>query len=185
MAQAQGQRTGGRVWDAVVRYGHWLLAVSIALAWYTKNGGGVWHEWIGYASLVLVVLRMVWGWIGSRYARFRQFVCSPAATVRYAKQVLRGAEPRYLGHNPLGGWMVLVLLLAIALTGFTGWLYTTNTYWGEVWLENLHEGCAIFVLVLVALHVCGVVFTSLHHRENLIAAMIHGRKRPPVGDDMA
>jgi cytochrome b len=177
-------RSNYRVWDPVVRIGHWLLALSIALAWFTKEGGGVWHEWIGYVSLGLVALRVAWGCVGSRYARFSRFVCSPAATWRYVGQLWSGRKLRYVGHNPLGGWMILALLVNTALAGLSGWLYTTNAYWGEQWLEDVHEAFAISLLVLVAFHVAGVIVSSAIQRENLVVAMVDGHKRPPAGDDI-
>lgn len=176
MKHAGEQRSGIKVWDPLVRIVHWSLAVSIAAAWFTRSGGGVWHERIGYVSLALVVVRVVMGLAGSRYARFSQFVRAPAATLRYAGDVIKKREQRHIGHNPLGGWMILALLSTVAVIDFTGWLYTTNAYWGEEWLENLHYALAVFLLVLVALHVCGVIAASMRHRENLVAAMFHGRK---------
>jgi cytochrome b len=178
-------RPGVRVWDPLVRIGHWALVLSIVLAWLTRSGGGVWHEWIGYASLALIALRIAWGWIGSGYACFTQFVRSPAATLRYARLVLAHREPRYLGHNPLGGWMVLALLVNVALVGITGWLFTTDAWWGDERMENIHNAFAISLLVLAAIHVTGVIVTSLRHRENLVAAMLHGRKRPPAEGDVS
>ena len=173
-----------RVWDPLVRFGHWTLAVSIAAAWLTREGWGARHEWIGYAALLLVAVRVVWGWAGPRYARFAQFVHGPSNTLRYAGRVLRANEPRHVGHNPLGAWMTVALLATTALTGASGWIYTTDQYWGDERVEDLHEALAIFLLVLVPLHVAGVVAASLRHRENLVGAMIHGRKRPPEGDDI-
>lgn len=166
-----------QVWDPLVRLGHWLLVLSIAIAWLTREAAGQWHEWIGYASLGVVTVRIAWGWLGPRTARFADFVRSPAATLRYGQQVLAGCEARYTGHNPLGAWMIVALLLASALVGFSGWLYTTDTYWGVEWVENLHSILADALLVLVGLHVAGVVFSSWRHHENLVAAMFHGRKR--------
>jgi len=177
-------RPAVKVWDPVVRVLHWTLAASIAAAWVTRHGGGIWHEWIGYASLLIVALRVAWGWIGPRYARFGQFVHTPSATLSYASRMLVRREARHIGHNPLGGWMILALLSVAALSGLSGWLYTTEAFWGAEWMENLHEALAIFLLVLVALHVAGVIAASWRHRENLVAAMIHGRKRPPAGDDV-
>lgn len=172
------------VWDPVVRILHWMLAISIAAAWITRHGYGVWHERIGFASLLIVALRILWGWGGPRYARFNQFVRTPAATLQYAGLMLKHREPRHIGHNPLGGWMILALLSVAAFSGLSGWLYITDAYWGAEWLENLHEALAVFLLVLVALHVAGVVAASLRHRENLVAAMIHGRKRPAEMNDV-
>ena len=91
--------------------------------------------------------------------------------------MLARREPRYLGHNPLGGWMIVALLLMVGLVGASGWLYTTDRFWGVAWVEELHEQLSNLLLILVALHVAGVLYASYRHRENLIAAMIHGRKR--------
>ena len=174
-----------KVWDPLVRAAHWLLAASIVAAWLTREGWGVWHEWIGYGTLFLAAGRMVWGWLGPCYARLSQFVHGPAATLRYARRVSRATEPRHVGHNPLGAWMILALLTVTGLTGLSGWIYTTDQYWGDERVEALHEALAIALLVLAALHVAGVITASLRHRENLVGAMIHGRKRPPAGDDIA
>lgn len=166
-----------RVWDPLVRVGHWLLAISVIVAWLSRHGWGAWHERIGYASLAIVAIRLLWGWRGSQHARFSDFIRSPGSTWRYALQTLRGSEGRYLGHNPLGGWMIVALLTLIALVGGSGWLYTTDRYWGVEWVEELHHTLANILLGLIAVHVAGVLFASWRHRENLIGAMFHGRKR--------
>jgi cytochrome b len=181
---AAGGPEAARVWDPVVRVLHWCLAASIAAAWLTRHSGGGWHERIGYATLAIVALRLIWGWVGPRHARFSQFVRGPSATWRYALAMLAHREPRHVGHNPLGGWMIVALLLTAALAAGSGWLYTTDEFWGIAWVEQLHEALAIFILVLVALHVLGVIAASVRHRENLAAAMIHGRKRPAQGEDV-
>ena len=173
------------VWDPVVRIAHWSLAASIASAWFTRTGGGVWHERLGYAALGLLLLRLVWGCVGPAYARFASFLRSPAATARYAASVMQRTDVRYLGHNPLGGWMIVALMLATAVAAITGWLYTTDAYWGDAWMERIHETAAVALLLLVALHVAGVVFTSIRQRENLVLAMIIGRKRAPGERDVA
>lgn len=166
------------MWDPLVRIGHWLLALSIALAWLTKAGTGrEWHEEIGYVALAVIAVRIAWGWLGSSYARFASFLRTPAATLRYGRQLLAGHEPRCIGHNPLGGWMIVALLLDTALVGASGWLYTTDRFWGVAWVERLHSILSDSLLILIAAHVGGVIFSSWRHRENLIAAMLHGRKR--------
>ena len=172
------------MWDPLVRVMHWSLVATVLLSWMTKEGAGKWHEWLGYAASAVVVVRVAWGVIGSRYARFSQFVRPPGITLRYGARVLRGSAPRYIGHNPLGGWMTLALLIGVGLTGFTGWLYTTPQYWGVEWMEDTHNAVAIAVLLLAAMHVAGVITTSLTHRENLIGAMIHGSKRAAHADDV-
>jgi cytochrome b len=170
-----------KVWDLLVRAGHWTLVAGIVATWLVH---GKWHEWLGYTVLAVVTLRVAWGFIGSRYARFAQFLLSPSATLGYGKQILARSEPRHLGHNPLGGWMIATLLVTITGICATGWLYTTERFWGVGWVENLHEGLTNVLFALVALHVGGVIFSSLRHGENLVAAMIHGRKRAPGERDV-
>lgn len=172
------------VWDRLVRVLHWSLALSVLAAWLSSEGWARWHEWVGYVSLACIVVRLVWGFAGPRHARFGNFVRTPSATLAYARQVAAGSEPRYVGHNPLGGWMILALLLVAALTGLSGWLYTTDAFWGVEWVEEVHEVLAEGLLVLIALHVAGVIFSSRRHRENLVAAMLHGRKRPAASGDI-
>jgi cytochrome b len=135
--------------------------------------------------LGVVCLRICWGFTGSKYARFRQFIYSPGHTLKYSQDILHGRHQRYIGHNPLGGWMIATLLATLIAVCFTGWLYTTDTYWGVEWVEDLHEGLATLLLVLVAFHVGGVIFTSVFEKENLVTSMIHGRKRKPGAKDIA
>ena len=174
-----------KVWDAIVRLSHGSLLAGVGAAWITSERWTAWHEPVGRAVLAVVALRVVWGFVGSPYARFAQFVRSPAHTARYTARLLHRREPRYLGHNPLGGWMVMALLATVALAGCSGWLYTTDAFWGDARVENVHNALAILLLVLVGLHVTGAIVTSARHRENLVAAMVHGRKRPPADDDIA
>jgi len=128
--------------------------------------------------------RLPWGWLGPRHARFADFLHPPRHTLAYARSFLAATAPRYLGHNPLGGWMVVALWAAVAATSATGWLFTTETYWGIEWVEKLHKWCANVLLALATLHVAGVATACFRHRENLVAAMIHGRKRTPGLSDI-
>lgn len=178
---APGHATGVEVyvWDPLVRAGHWLLVAAVAAAWFTRHGGGIWHDVTGYVALAIVALRLLWGRFGSRHARFGDFLRGPRATWRYARQMMRRAEPPHVGHNPLGGWMIVALLVTVALVSLSGWLYTTDRFWGVAWVEAVHSLLADALLVLVAVHVAGVLYASWRHRENLVAAMIHGRK--PAG----
>jgi cytochrome b len=171
------------VWDRLVRVTHWGLAASILVAWITRTGSPVIHDWSGYAALAFALLRIAWGFSGQDHARFASFVRAPRPTLTYAWLLLRGREPHHLGHNPLGGWMI-VALLALALgASLSGWLYTTDAYWGVEWVERLHHVLADLLMVCVLLHLAGVVFTSLRQRENLVAAMLHGHKRARDGSD--
>jgi len=173
-----------KVWDLLVRCCHWLLVISVALAWLTKHSQSEWHENLGYLALAIVLLRLCWGFIGTRYARFSHFIRTPGHTLTYARAVIDGSARRYIGHNPLAGWMTIALLSMVFLVCWTGWLYTTDMFWGVEWVEELHEGLTNILLGLVALHVIGAISTSRHTGENLVAAMIHGRKRPPAANDL-
>lgn len=178
-----------KVWDRFVRVAHWSLAACVLAAWITaeaklKSAEAI-HEWLGYAALAVIALRCAWGWIGTRYARFEQFVATPSRVFAYAKAVLRGIEPRYVGHNPLGGWMIVALLATAALASLSGWLSVTDRFWGVEWVQEAHELLGNAVIVLAALHVTGVLYTSWRQRENLGAAMLSGVKRPPEPGDVA
>ena len=174
-----------RVWDLWVRVGHWTLVTCIVVAWFTRHGGGRVHEWAGYVALIVTGLRLLWGVTGPRYARFVQFVRGPAATLRYGMQVATGHAPRHIGHNPLGGWMIAALLATGLLTAGSGWLYTTDRFWGVAWVEESHAALTYLLLALAAIHVTGVIVESLRHRENLVAAMVHGNKRDAGPEDVA
>ena len=165
------------VWDALVRVLHWSLVLTVGAAWFTRHSPGRWHEWLGYFTLAIVVARTIWGFIGSGHASFVSFVRPASVTVAYARAVFSRQETRFVGHNPLGAWMVIGLLTMVALVGLTGWLYTTDRYWGVAWVEELHSTLSDILFLFVALHLLGVVFTSARHRENLVASMLHGRKR--------
>jgi cytochrome b len=173
-----------KVWDPLVRFFHWSLVISFAVAWISAEDWKDLHHWAGYAAGALIAFRLVWGLIGPRYARFTQFVKSPAAVAAYLRDMVTGRERRHLGHNPAGGLMILALMCTMGAVAFTGWLSTTDVYWGVEWVEEVHETLANMLLGLVGLHVLGVVFTSLRHRENLVRAMLTGRKKAPAFVDI-
>jgi cytochrome b len=177
-----------RVWDPLLRIAHWTLVASILAAWLTAevklDAARRAHEWTGYAALAVIALRFAWGWIGPRYARFRQFLLPPAPTLAYARAVIASSEPRYLGHNPLGGWMVIALLAMAAGAGLSGWLSITDRLWGVEWVQELHEALANALFAMAGLHVAGVAFTSWRQRENLALAMLTGRKPAPRPGDV-
>lgn len=168
-----------RVWDPAVRLAHWALVLSIAISWISTLGWGLsWdlHEPAGYVAAGVVGLRLLWGWLGSAHARFGDFVRGPGAVWSYTRDVFKGREPHYIGHNPLGGWMVLALLTMVSATAGTGWLLTTDRFWGSETMAEVHHFLAWSLLGLIALHLGGVLFTSRRQRENLVAAMVTGHK---------
>lgn len=177
-----------RVWDPLLRLLHWGLAASVSGAFllgdWLHRPDHTWHERFGYAALGIALLRGVWGFVGPRHARFADFVRGPRRTAAYAWALLRRDEPRYLGHNPLGGWMVLALLLNTLLAGITGWLGTTDAFWGDALVQDLHSLSGEAFVPLVVLHLAGVGFTSWRHRESLVRAMVTGRKPAPGPGDV-
>jgi cytochrome b len=164
-----------RVWDLAVRVFHWSLVAAMAYEFLFRAGTNT-HDTVGYVILTLIGFRIVWGFVGTRHARFADFVKSPIETLRYIFGMLRGHPARYIGHNPAGAAMVLALLAMIILTAGSGWAMTTDALWGEEWIEELHKGAANLTLVLIAFHVLGVILASWQHRENLVRAMLTGRK---------
>ena len=164
-----------RVWDVFVRVFHWSLVILFVAAFVTGDGSERLHIAVGYAIAVLVALRIVWGFVGTRHARFASFVHGPRAVKRYLLSLVSLHPERHVGHNPAGGWAVLALLGLGAVTALTGWL-NFNDYGGH-WLEELHEGAASAMLALVFVHIGAVVVSSLIHRENLVRAMLSGFKR--------
>ena len=167
-----------RVWDPFVRVFHWSQAALIAVAWLTEDGPKTLHQTAGYIIAGMLALRVVWGFIGPRHARFSDFVRGPSTVLGYLRAMVAGREPRYLGHNPAGGAMVVALLLTVAGTAMTGWLQTTDAFWGSSVMEEIHETLASLILVLVAAHLAGVTLASMRHDENLARSMVDGRKRP-------
>jgi len=170
------------VWDAPLRVFHWLLALAFAVAWLTAEGER-WrlvHVTAGYTLAGLVAFRLVWGVVGTRHARFGDFVRGPHAVLAYLRSLLRGRPEHHAGHNPAGGLAIIALLALAALTAATGWADYTDL--GGDWLEEVHEALASGMLALVAVHVVAVVASSWLHRENLVAAMIHGRKPVPPNE---
>jgi cytochrome b len=184
-ADAAMNATTVSVWDPVVRLFHWSLVSSFALAWLTSHGSDDMHQWAGYAAATLIVIRVLWGFLGTTYARFTHFVRGPAAVMRYLQDILRRREARHIGHNPAGGAMILALMTMMTVTAATGWMMTTDALFGVVWVETTHSLAAHGLLLLAILHVGGVVLASVRHRENLIVAMVRGRKRKAGAGDVA
>lgn len=165
------------VWDPLVRIFHWSLVAAFSIAFATGDDFERIHIVAGYVVLGLVAFRIVWGFIGPRYARFSDFIYSPRHLIAYMRDLLAGQAKRVLGHNPAGGTMIMALLLMLLATGATGHILTLPEYSRIKWLEEVHELLANLTLGLAVLHVAGVLFSSFLHRENLIRAMITGRKR--------
>ena len=173
-------RTASRtiaVWDLPLRLWHWALAASVLAAWFTPTVYDRLHRIAGYTVLGLLAFRLVWGFWGSRYSRFRMVGVRLRAAPNYLWNLRRGITGRYIGLNPAGTLMLVALLLAIAVSAITGAMSVTVTFFGIWWIEDTHAVASDAVIVLVVLHVVGVVLMGLLQRENLIRAMFTGRKR--------
>ena len=168
-----------KVWDPFVRVFHWSLVVLFVLAYVTGDEVEKVHIAAGYAIAGLLALRIVWGFVGPRHARFTDFVRSPREALRYMGDTLLLRARRTIGHNPAGGLMVVALIVMLAGTCGTGYLMTTDAYWGSKAMEEVHELLANATVALIVLHVLGVLVASFEHRENLVKAMVTGRKRAP------
>lgn len=184
----QPQTKENNVWDPLIRLFHWILVLACSVAYFTQEKDYELHLQSGYLVLGLVGLRVLWGFLGTTHARFRDFVFSPGEVVRYLKSVAAGSAQRYMGHNPAGGMMVVAMLLnlliitlsGVALDGAenrAGPLADSMLFLYTDMIKSLHELATDIWVVMVALHLLGVVHTSIVHRENLVRSMVTGRKR--------
>ncbi len=164
------------VWDLPVRVFHWSLVLSFAGAWLTAESEywKLWHVGFGYSMALLVAFRLVWGLVGTRYARFTQFVRRPAAVKAYFLSYLRGAPQRHVGHNPGGALAILGMLTLVILTVLSG--YASYQEIGGEWLSDVHDAVASLLMGIVVLHIAAVIVTSVLHKENLVRAMLTGKK---------
>lgn len=180
-----------KVWDPFVRLFHWTLVLSFFIAYITEEDFLVIHSFAGYTVLALLLLRIVWGLIGTRHARFSDFTYSPQTIKTFIKDTLYLRAKRYLGHNPAGGAMILLMIISLLITTVTGlaiygieeqagplasWYTYKDSLWGDVF-EETHEFFANFTLLLVFIHVAGVILESFIHKENLVKSMVDGKKR--------
>jgi cytochrome b len=179
-----------KVWDPLVRVFHWTLVTAFLVAYVTEDDLLDLHVYAGYLIGGLLAFRLVWGLVGSRHARFSDFVKRPSTVWAYMKSLIGRHPRRYLGHNPAGGAMVIALLVSLLITTLSGVaiygagesagplaasLAGVSDFWADV-LEGIHEFFANFTVVLVVVHVLGVLLASLQHRENLVKSMVNGFK---------
>jgi len=164
------------VWDIPTRIFHWLLVLSFTVAYLTSESERwqLWHVVAGYTFGALLLFRLLWGVVGSRYARFSQFVRGPSQVLAYLRSLLSRKPDHYTGHNPAGALAIVGILGLGLLTVLTGWA-SFNDY-GD-WIGELHEGIVNVLLLIIGIHIAGVLISSLLHRENLVRAMVNGYKQ--------
>ena len=195
LPKSDGTRSGEppgqvMVWDLPTRLFHWLLLIFVIASFVTAKIGGLsmqYHEWSGFAILTLLLFRLAWGFMGSRESRFSTFIKGPTSVVRYAANLMQPDAPRYLGHNPLGGWSIVAMLLSLLLQAGTGLfanddIFTTGPLYDLVSKEfsdsitRIHNFNQGILLLLIGMHVFAVFFYLLFKRENLVTPMITGMK---------
>ena len=198
-----------KVWDILVRIFHWSLVIAFFIAYFTGEEENNWHIYAGYTVLGLISFRVIWGFIGTKHARFSDFIYSPKTVFQYLKRLVMKNPKHYLGHNPAGGWMVILLVVSLFVVTISGLkVYAIEEGKGplansnqitlinesyasageyeyeekeahedeeEFW-EEIHESATNFTLALIFLHIIGVIVSSRLHKENLIKAIITGKK---------
>lgn len=187
-----------KVWDIFVRGFHWSLVLAFTIAYLTEDDFLLLHSWAGYTVLALISLRLIWGFIGTHYARFSDFVYPHQEIKTFVKQTVQLRAKRYLGHNPAGGAMIILLLISLFMVTLTGmavygaaenagpladWLVNSGELFQDI-LEETHEFFANFTVLLIFIHVAGVIVESFIHGENLILSMFNGYKRKSSKDDI-
>ncbi|WP_310565554.1 cytochrome b/b6 domain-containing protein [Hydrogenophaga sp.] len=165
-----------RVWDPFVRVFHWSLVACVLLNSFVVDDGEDLHQWLGYLASALVVLRIVWGFVGTRHARFADFWPTPARVLQHLRALRAGRLDQHAGHNPLGALMMLALISLVLALGLTGWLQTTDTFWGEEWLQDLHEAVGEGLLIAAGQHAAAALVMGRIERTRLVKAMVTGVK---------
>ncbi len=168
-----------KVWDLPVRLCHWGLAACVlANLAFTEEGSDI-HEYVGYTAAGIVAFRLLWGFIGSRYARFSDFFPTPSRLMEHGRNIARRRPDTHLGHNPFGALMMFALWAAVIGLGVSGYLMTTDRFWGDETVEEIHGFLADSLIPLIALHVTAALVMSFLSKTNLVHAMITGKKNVP------
>ena len=168
--------TARPVWDRFVRVFHWTLVSCVLLNSFVVDDGENLHQWLGYLASALVVTRIVWGFIGSKHARFADFFPTPGRLVRHLRGMFSGQPEMHRGHNPLGAVMMLVLMTLVLALGVTGWMQSLDAFWGEEWLQDLHEAVGEGLLIAAGLHAAAAIVMGRIERTRLVKAMVTGVK---------
>jgi len=164
------------IWDRPTRLGHWCLAICVTLNLFVLESGEVFHQWTGYVALVTVLFRSVWGFFGAEASRWSSQPLAPSQVLGYMKAGFRepGGAEQAAGHNPLAAWTYVFLWLLVVALAVSGFMMGLDAFWGEEWLQELHEAFANAVKVLVLVHFMGIVIDSIRYRRKTWMRMIRG-----------
>lgn len=173
--------TTHHIWDPFIRMFHWALVIGFVANALLIEDDSAPHEWLGYAVLALVAVRLVWGFVGPRHARFGSFMPHRKGISEQIRDITSKRPRAHLGHTPLGAVMILNLLATMLAIGATGYMMTTNMFWGIDWVEETHEALVNWAWVSIALHVAAVLWESRRTGINLPRAMVTGSKQVPKG----
>ena len=168
-----------RVWDPFVRVFHWSLVSCVVLNYFVVEDGETAHQVIGYLAAGLVLARVAWGFVGSRHARFTDFFPTPARLRAQLASLRAGQHPFHPGHSPLGALMMLALMALVLALGLTGFLQTTDAFWGDEQMQEIHEAIASALMALAGVHGLAAIVLSRVERVNLVGAMFTGIKHRP------
>ena len=167
-----------KLWDPVVRLFHWSLVFIFFANYFFNEEGDDWHQWLGYAAVAWLVVRFIWGFFGRGAARWADFFPTPMRLSTHVRALVRGEAYHRMGHSPLGGLVMILMMLCILMLGITGYMMQEIDYfWGEDWVEDLHGWIANSLLALVIIHVCAALFESYRLKENLPLSMVTGNRR--------
>lgn len=167
-----------QLWDPLLRLIHLSIAIVFFANYFFNEEGDDWHQWLGYYALACVVVRVVWGFVGPRSARWADFWPTPSGVAGHARDLLRGEHVHGMGHSPIGALVMVLMLIGITGLGLTGWAsQEVDALWGVDWPMDVHSWLANALLVLVCVHVLGAIVESVRLRENLPLSMITGRRR--------
>lgn len=165
-----------RVWDPFVRIFHWSLVTCVLLNYFVIDDGETIHQWLGYTASALIVARIIWGFVGSQYARFSDFFPTSARIREHVHNLLTHQPDDYPGHNPVGALMMFALMALVLAMGITGFMQTLDAFWGEEWLLDLHETLASLLMFCAGFHALAAIIMSYLERTNLVKAMWTGVK---------
>lgn len=167
-----------KLWDPLIRIFHWSIAAIVIANYFFNEEGDDWHQWLGYIAVAWLTVRFFWGFFGSGAARWSDFFPTRASLTAHVK-ALANREPFHrMGHSPLGGLVMILMMLCVLSLGITGYMMAEVDYfWGVDWVENVHSWIANSLIALVSIHIAAALFESYRLKENLLLSMITGKRR--------